>query len=45
MKKCECGGELKKCEAFAGMGTLSIRVPNGYNFPKDYILCGYTVQK
>lgn len=35
-KICTCGGKMIKSEFFAGMFPgATVRVPNGYNFPKD----------
>ena len=34
-KKCSCGGSMVKSELLSFSG-VSVRVPDGYNFPKDY---------
>ena len=34
-KKCSCGGNMIKSELLSFSG-ISVRVPDGYNFPKDY---------
>ncbi len=35
-KKCACGGKLVPCTLETVATTLTISVPNGYNFPKIY---------
>lgn len=37
-KKCVCGGKLVPCNLEMVATSLTISVPNGYNFPKVYNL-------
>ncbi len=37
-KKCTCGGKLVPCTPETVATTLTISVPNGYNFPKQHNL-------
>ena len=40
-KKCDCGGKLIECEMSY---TQTIRVPNGYNFPKTGYVRNYVCE-
>lgn len=44
-KKCVCGGKLIECEIGSGISyTQTIRVPNGYNFPKTGYVKNYVCE-
>lgn len=43
-KKCQCGGNMNKGE-FMSFGGASVRVPNGYNYPKDYLIIPFVCDK
>ncbi len=36
--KCACGGKLVPCTLNTFAAAISVSVPNGYNFPKQYNL-------
>lgn len=45
-KKCQCGGKMIKSELIVGiMPIATVRVPNGYNFPKDYQVIPFVCEK
>lgn len=45
-KKCQCGGNMIKSEFYAGMAPCAtVRVPDGYNFPKDYQVIPFVCEK
>ncbi len=41
-KECNCGGKMIESDFF---GFASVRVPNGYNFPKDYNIVPFVCEK
>ncbi len=43
-KKCQCGGKMTESE-FLSFGGVSVRVPNGYNYPKDYMVVPFVCEK
>lgn len=43
-KKCQCGGNMIKSE-FMSFGGAMVRVPDGYNFPKDYQVIPFVCEK
>lgn len=43
-KKCQCGGNMIKSELLS-FGGASVRVPDGYNFPKDYQVVPFVCEK
>ena len=43
-KKCSCGGNMIKSE-FLSFGGASVRVPDGYNYPKDYQIIPFVCEK
>lgn len=44
--KCECGGKLEECEFYSGIYfNHQIRVKNGYNFPKIYMVASFVCDK
>lgn len=42
-KKCQCGGKMEKGE-LVSLGT-AIKVPNGYNYPKNYNIIPFVCEK
>ncbi len=45
-KKCQCGGNMTKSELIVGMfPSATVRVPNGYNYPKDYQAIPFVCEK
>ncbi len=41
-KKCNCVGKMIESVFF---GAATVRVPNGYNFPKDYTIVPFVCEK
>ncbi len=45
-KKCQCGGKMKQSELITGIfNGATVRVPDGYNFPKDYNVVPFVCEK
>lgn len=44
-KKCDCGGKLTECEISMGITFVqTVRIPNGYNFPKICTVKNYVCE-
>lgn len=43
-KKCTCGGKMVKGE-FMSFGGATVRVPDRYNYPKDYLVIPFVCEK
>ncbi len=43
-KICQCGGKMIEGELMMFGGT-TVRVPNGYNYPKDYQIIPFVCEK
>ncbi len=44
-RKCDCGGEMIKSELVQSMCYVGVRIPDGYNFPKDYQIIPFVCKK
>ncbi len=45
-KKCQCGGKMTASELMIGIFSgATVRVPDGSNFPKDYMVVPFVCEK
>lgn len=45
-RKCTCGGEMTPCELTSGIFPgMTVSVPDGYNFPKQFQAKAYICKK
>ncbi len=45
-KTCQCGGKMNEGELISGIfGGTIVRIPDGYNFPKDYNVFPFVCEK